>query len=402
MDSYLYSIKREEYLASYATFSSEAIFNSTFSEDDQSLISKSPFERDKEFILHSAALRKLGSKSQNLVFRTLADASSRLSHTLQVTDIASKIAQGLRLNIDLTEAIALGHDLGHMPFSHNMQNGINNLLIKEFVTTPNANNYPILNSVYNEQVRNELRQFFYLGNNDNVIFAHQKQSFHVLHSLEPDATNRLTVNTQVGILHNYDTKRLGVFGDEVESRAISYEMMVVELADLITWVNNDFDEAIKKGFIVAEEFYNIKIKGSYSTIGDLGLKYDERISKFIQDVVEYNTTHQHLEKNGCLKGQTICPSPTFFSALKILKDFFMEKVLESKRIISRAKLIQLLAQKLLAGESNTIDSSEVKMPSIYREACDKIWQMSDYDVITRARELGIPEVDVLLELIGTK
>jgi len=287
-----------------------------------------------------------------------------------------------------------------MPFSHNTQIGINNFLTHKFTNQLHASKHPVLQSIDDKRIKGELRQQFYLGDQDRAIFAHQKQSFHVVHLIESPLTDKLTLNTQVGILHNHEHKRTGVFGEEIERRALSFEMLAVALADYITWPNNDLDEAIKKGFISPEEVYSVRIENSNYTIGDLGMNYDERVLRLIDDVIEFNTKHQSLEKEGYLKGQSILLSPFFFTALNSIRELFLHRILESPQVDYRAKIVQEAAGKLLQSEAAAIYTNELESPLTYRSACDKIWRMSDYEFVCRVHELGLQVAKSLLELVG--
>lgn len=401
----LYIETREEYLAPYATRSCEAFWDTTPDCEQHTAIPQTPFEQDRRFVLQSDAFKRMAGKSQNLLFRNLADASSRLHHTLQVTETASRIAHGLRLNVDLTEAIALGHDVGHMPFSHNTQIAIDNVLVRGFAGERQSDKQPIIQSLDADdgQLREMMKQCFYVGVADYHIFAHQKQSFHVLTKIECPSP-RLTVNTQLGLLHNYEPKRLGVFSEDVESKLVCFEMLAVELADLIAWTNNDVEDAISKGFISPKEVYDVPVGKTNRTVGQLlGTAYSERVSRFIEDIVAVNLNHQILEKNGPHRGQRIELSPVFYEALNTLKDIVLEQVLGSPMLSHRAQQVQLAVSKLMEVEitgsfsPTPDDNSPSSKLARYRDLCDRVWRMSDYDLLLHLRILDLREECEILQ-----
>ena len=148
----LYVEQREINLASYATRTRDASWASRPTYSRGSSLVRTPYECDCQIILSSSSLRALSNKCQNLAFRTLADASSRMSHTLQVVDVATRIAAGLHLNIDLTRAIALGHDVGHMPFSHNTQAAIDRALTSSLVGRDFRGDHPVTSELHDDQL----------------------------------------------------------------------------------------------------------------------------------------------------------------------------------------------------------------------------------------------------------
>ena len=159
------------------------------------------FQRDIDRIVHSKAFRRLKHKTQVFLQPEGDHYRTRMTHTLEVTRIARTIARGLRLNEDLTEAIALGHDLGHTPFGH-----------------------------AGERVLNEMMP----GG-----FAHNEQSLRVVDRLEKDGDGlNLTWEVRDGILC-HTTGQL----------AATLEGQVVRLADQIAYINHDIDDAMRGGIL---------------------------------------------------------------------------------------------------------------------------------------------------------
>jgi dGTPase len=155
------------------------------------------FVRDRDRILHSKAFRRLKHKTQVFIAPEGDHYRTRLTHTLEVSQISRTIARALRLNEDLTEAIALGHDLGHTPFGH-----------------------------AGEQVLDDLRE---------PGFRHNEQSVRVVETLEP---MNLTAEVRDGILHHTGP-----------GTAFTLEGQIVKIADRVAYLNHDIDDAMRAGIL---------------------------------------------------------------------------------------------------------------------------------------------------------
>lgn len=381
-----YTSARESYLAPYATSSSEAILLDNIANSDSNIL-QTPFERDKNLILSSVFLRKLSGKSQSLIFTKFGDSTSRLYHTLQVTEIAKKLAIGLNLNLDLTEAIALGHDIGHMPFSHNTQIAIDNLLKNKYFHKSNG----IWQATFSSNISpDDIKNEFYITKEDGHFYSHQKQSFHLLFKHQPNS-QKLTVNTLLGVLHNYEPKKIGIFGEDIEQQALSFEMLIVELADYLAWTNNDWDESVNKGFFSKEKFMSMKIDNGKTVKSLLGETYTERISHFIDDIINFNLHNQKLEKDGVKRGQKILMSPIFQKGLDILRKEFFAEVLGGAQIANRATIIQEATVDLFENMVNhVVNQSKIKQltPQYFRQICDDIWGLSDAEFLFYLEKIG--------------
>ena len=166
---------------------------------------RTDFQRDRDRVIHSKAFRRLKHKTQVFLSPELDHYRTRLTHTLEVAQIARTVARALRLNEDLTEAIALAHDLGHTPFGHAGERAINDLASFEF--------------------------------------AHYEQSVRVCEKLEKNGAGlNLTHEVLDGVLHH--TK-----GDW----ASTPEGKIVRFSDRIAYINHDIDDAIRAGVISSEE-----------------------------------------------------------------------------------------------------------------------------------------------------
>ncbi len=166
---------------------------------------RTEFQRDRDRIIHSRAFRRLKHKTQVFLSPESDHYRTRLTHTLEVSQIARTVARALRLNEDLTEAIALGHDLGHTPFGHAGERAINNLV--------------------------------------SFNFAHYEQSVRVCEKLEKNGKG---LNLTFEVLNGIDRHTCGEWSESLEGR-------VVRLADRIAYINHDINDAVRAGVISEED-----------------------------------------------------------------------------------------------------------------------------------------------------
>ena len=173
--------------------------------DEQKCSIRTEFQRDRDRITHSKAFRRLMHKTQVFISPEGDHYRTRLTHTMEVTQIARTISTALRLNTDLTEAIALGHDLGHTPFGHTGEDALNEVL-------PNG-------------------------------FRHNEQSVRVVELLEDDGEGlNLTPEVLDGILNH----RTVYSPSTLEGR-------VVQISDKIAYLNHDIDDALRAGLIASDD-----------------------------------------------------------------------------------------------------------------------------------------------------
>ena len=183
------------------------------------------FQRDRDRIIHSKAFRRLMHKTQVFLSPEADHYRTRLVHTLEVSQVARSIARALRLNEDLCEAIALGHDLGHTPFGH-----------------------------AGERV---LRQCF------DPSFAHYEQSIRVVEKLE---SLNLTWEVRDGILHH------------TKGGAETLEGRIILEADHIAYINHDIDDACRAGILRREDIPRDLLEG-------LGYTHGERINTMVTSII---------------------------------------------------------------------------------------------------------------------
>jgi dGTPase len=199
------------------------------------------FQRDRDRIIHCKAFRRLKHKTQVFFAPTGDHYRTRLTHTLEVSQIARSIAKVLRLNEELTEAIALGHDLGHTPFGHAGERVINELV-------PGG-------------------------------FNHYEQSLRIVDILEHDGAGlNLTWEVRDGIARHSKGKSGMPVGADPEHRASTIEGQIARVADIIAYVNHDIDDAVRAGLLRDEDLPAARVEV-------LGRSSSERIGRMVTDVV---------------------------------------------------------------------------------------------------------------------
>ena len=208
--------KREHIiLADEASKSDESKGRQIFEEKDEM---RTDFQRDRDRIIHSKSFRRLMHKTQVFLAPEGDHFRTRLTHTLEVAQISRTIARALNLNEDLTEAIALAHDLGHTPFGHN----------GEF----------ILNQIHEGG------------------FKHNEQSLRVVDLPEP-SSNRKGMNLTFEV-------RDGILNHSGENLPSTLEGQIVRISDRVAYINHDIDDAIRSGVIKGEDlpYYCVQILGN--------------------------------------------------------------------------------------------------------------------------------------------
>jgi dGTPase len=225
-------MSQESHLAPYAAHSAES-HGRRFPEAAPTL--RTDFQRDRDRIIHSTAFRRLEYKTQVFVNHEGDLFRTRLTHSIEVAQIARSIARNLRLNEDLVEAISLAHDLGHTPFGHAGQDALNECM-KEY------------------------------GG-----FEHNLQSLRVVDTLEErygafDGLN-LVFETREGILKHCSLTNAAKLGDVgrrfIERKQPSLEAQLANLADEIAYNNHDIDDGLRSGLLTTEQLDQIDIYGRH-------------------------------------------------------------------------------------------------------------------------------------------
>ena len=234
------------------------------------------YQHDRDRIIHSKAFRRLKHKTQ-VFFAPAGDHyRTRLTHTLEVSQIARTIAKVLRLHEELTEAIALGHDLGHTPFGHTGERVLDELV-------PGG-------------------------------FRHYEQSLRVVDVLENDGNGlNLTFEVRDGIGRHSKGKSGSPIGLEPSQRAATLEGQIMRVADLIAYVNHDIDDAIRAGVLKESDL-------PARAVSRLGATSSARISCMVKDVVT-------ATQDGGLS--EIRMSATVLEATLAMRSFLFEAVYEN-------------------------------------------------------------------------
>jgi dGTPase len=233
--------REHDLLAEEAAFADESRGRERHLEPDPF---RTEFQRDRDRIIHCKSFRRLSHKTQVFIAPEGDHYRTRLTHTLEVSQIARSVARVLRLNEDLTEAISLGHDLGHTPFGHTGEDAVTECLAQIQPRYPDV----------------------------RVPFRHNVQSLRVVETLEYDGQGlNLTWEVRDGILnHSGDT-----------DRAATLEGRIVAISDRIAYVNHDIDDAVR-GKVITEA----DLPPECTDV--LGHNHGARITTMVRDLVKHS------------------------------------------------------------------------------------------------------------------
>lgn len=320
----------KEYLSPYASLSKHS--KGRDRAEEQCDI-RPVYQRDRDRILHSKAFRRLKDKTQVFLTPEGAHYRTRLTHTLEVSQNARTIAKALRLNEDLVEAIALGHDLGHTPFGHAGERALNRVCP--------------------------------LG------FAHHKQSVRMVELLEKGGTGlNLTWEVRDGIL-NHKTSTI----------PSTLEGKIVRLSDKIAYIHHDMDDAIR-GKILTE-------KDVPKRIGKLlGMTARLRLDSFIHDIVSASSGKNDI----CMSPQVeeAMKELRRFMFLSVYENNEVKKEeAKAERLVET--LYQYFMDYPMRMSQEFIHLIEEKGEPTERVVCDYIASMTDRFAIAKYNELFIPD-----------
>lgn len=292
---------------------------------------RTPFQRDRDRIIHCKAFRRLKNKTQVFFSPEGDHYRTRLTHTLAVVQIARSLARALSLNEDLTEAIALGHDLGHTPFGHSGERILNKLNPKGFL--------------------------------------HNKQSVRVVDYLEENGKGlNLTREVVDGILNH----KKGWKPDTLEGMAVNY-------ADRIAYINHDIDDAINGGFITPDDLPK-------DEIALLGRTSSERINAMILAIFR-ESDGKDFVKMAEAEEQATDSLRTFMFERVYNDNAFKKQEIKAERMLGALydyfynhtdKLPEFYVKELVSTDKDTV-------------ICDYISGMSDGYAVKVFTELFIPD-----------
>ncbi|MCS6914461.1 MAG: deoxyguanosinetriphosphate triphosphohydrolase [Myxococcales bacterium] len=253
------------------------------------------YQRDRDRVVHSKAFRRLAGKTQVFLAPAGDHYRTRITHTLEVAQVARTICRCLRLNESLCEAIVMAHDLGHTPFGHAGEKVLAHLM-------PGG-------------------------------FHHVKQSLRVIDQLEQDGRGlNLTHEVRDGVLKHSKGKG-AVLSDNPNLRATTLEGQIVRLADLIAYVNHDLDDAVRARLLRLEEV-------PQPLLDTLGSTLSQRLRRLVVDVVA--ATGRSIEA-----GQpAVRMSSEMQEALTEMRDFLFQRVYESEPVRAEFERAQDLLSAL--------------------------------------------------------
>lgn len=323
--------KREHLIFSpYASFSDESRGRDR---DEEPCPMRTIYQRDRDRIIHCKTFRRLKHKTQVFLAPEGDHYRTRLTHTLEVAQIARSIARALNLNEDLTEAIALGHDLGHTPFGHAGERTLNSLC--------------------------------------PMGFAHYKQSIRVVEFLEKDGQGlNLTWEVRDGILNH-----------RTSGNPSTLEGKAVRLSDKIAYINHDIDDGIRAGILKESD-----IPSEYTDV--LGNSTKERLNTMISDIIMNS-----IGKNDLVMSEPVRKAMTelrkfMFESLYLNPTAKSEEAKADKLITELYRYYVANTDKLPDTYNRFITEFDERPEQV---VCDYIAGMSDQYSISKFQEIFVPK-----------
>ena len=300
------------------------------------------FQRDRDRIIHCKAFRRLKHKTQVFFAPTGDHYRTRLTHTLEVSQIARTIAKVLRLHEELTEAITLGHDLGHTPFGHAGERVIDKLM-------PGG-------------------------------FNHYEQSLRVVDVLENDGKGlNLTWEVRDGIAKHSKGKSGAPVGMAPALRSSTIEGQIMRVADLIAYVNHDIDDAVRAGILQPDDLPR-------DLIETLGATSSARIGTLVKDVVDETLAGGLSE---------IRMSSSVLDAVIALRSFLFDAVYENSMATAEFKkasaILTGLWEKVRERPEEFLDRSTIDRDGLDVATRDFVAGMTDRYAIRLFEQLFIPK-----------
>ena len=292
--------------------------------------------QDRDRIVHSEYFRRLKDKAQ-VIMLSVGDFRTRLTHTLEVMQIARSIARALRLNEDLTEAIAFGHDLGHSPFGHAGEKAISK---------------------------------YFKG------FHHSSHSLRVVEHLEKGKGLNLSFEVRDGIIKHTKGKNGKLIADS--SGPSTNEGMIVRISDTIAYANHDVDDAIRYGLLKYEDLPKDIVKV-------LGTTYGERADTMIMGVIEASMEKMEIDID-----------EKVLKAINDLRAFMFKTVYESKAILEDVERVNriistifeyLLKHKEIIEEDNLFKKADIPYKSDEELVKDYVAHLTDSEAVSLHKKI---------------
>jgi dGTPase len=303
---------------------------------------RTEFQRDRDRILHCKAFRRLKHKTQVFIAPVGDHFVTRLTHTLEVAQIARTIARGLNLNEDLAEATALAHDIGHPPFGHAGERALADLLPEGF--------------------------------------RHAEQSLRVVEKLEQ---LNLTWETRDGIV-NSSKVREDIFAEGYGIPA-TLEGQIVKVSDAVAYINHDIGDALRAGVIREEE-----LPREVTLV--LGRRHSERINTLVCDIIEHSwaaTGETHDAERDAIR---IGMSASVSAAANALREFMFQRVYlwEGRREEAEQakRVVTLLHGYFLEHPDDMQTEFGIPTDPLWRQVADYVAGMTDHFALATAERLG--------------
>ena len=293
---------------------------------------RTEFQRDRDKIIHSESFRCLMNKTQVFLAPSDAHYRTRLTHTLEVTQIARIIARALRLNEDLCEAIGLGHDLGHTPFGHAGEAAMQRCFSPDF--------------------------------------THYKQSLRVVEKLE---------NGGKGLNLTYEV-RDGIVNHTGEHMASTLEGVIVKFADRIAYINHDIDDARRAKILALEDIP----KEIRAVLGD---EHSQRINTMVTSIIDYSTGKNCIAMAPEIQEATDARRKFMFA------NVYANPIAKGEEDRAKEVLVRLFEYYVKYPERMpTLYRNNLETESVERCVCDYVSAMTDRYAIERYKELFVPKV----------
>lgn len=289
------------------------------------------FQRDRDRIIHAKSFRRLKHKTQVFLAPEGDHFRTRLTHTLEVSQIARTVARGLRLNEDLTEAIALGHDLGHTPFGHSGETILNRIC-------PGG-------------------------------FRHYEQSLRVVELLE---------NNGLGLNLTYEVRN-GIVNHAGDSEAETLEGKIIKYADRIAYINHDIDDAIRAGVI-----RNTDIPEKISSV--LGKDHGERIDALTTDIIKSSMGKSDITMSFDMHDAMMSLRQFMFNNVYSSR--------QAKQEEEKAQNVLVMLFETFVKDPTLLPIAEQRMMDWFkreRVVCDYIAGMTDNFAVKKFNELFVPK-----------